>query len=133
MNTAMKPYANTRVAKFLAKRVDELADKRSQRQLSIDAGFSTSNMLSMLKNGDAKVPLDRVYTIAKALDVDPRNLFRLTLEQFLDMSVQENRDMLSELFSTNESEIITYIRSINGSDPGLNDRRREALKEVFSE
>ena len=38
-------------------------------------------MMSFLKNGRNKLPLDRVPSLAKALEVDPAYLMRLALDQ----------------------------------------------------
>ena len=38
-------------------------------------------MLTMIKLGDSKLAIDRVATLAKALETDPKNLLRLALLQ----------------------------------------------------
>lgn len=42
----------------------------------------SQNMLSMLKSGSSKLPLDRVASLARALDCDPAYLLRLTLDRW---------------------------------------------------
>ena len=69
--TSGKPYANTRLAKYLEKRILELKSTKSQAVIATEAGFPQPNMLSMLKSGTNKLPLDRVPGLAKALDCDP--------------------------------------------------------------
>ena len=64
-----RPYADTRLAAFLEKRILELKPRKSQLQIAAEAGFVQPNMLSMFKNGSNKLPLDRVTGLAKALDV----------------------------------------------------------------
>ena len=64
------PYENSRLAKFLDRRILELAGKKSQREIAIQAGFPNPNYVSMIKAGSSKLPLDRVPSMAKALDVD---------------------------------------------------------------
>ena len=66
---AGQPYADTRLAAFLEKRILELKSKKSQQQIATEAGFVQPNMLSMFKNRSNKLPLDRVAGLAKALDV----------------------------------------------------------------
>jgi transcriptional regulator with XRE-family HTH domain len=77
----IKPYQNTRLATFVTKRVLELKHKKTQSQIADQAGFSSVNMMSMLKSGASKLPLDRVPALAAALECDPAYLFKLAIEQ----------------------------------------------------
>ena len=78
---AEKPYAETRLAKFLDTRLLELKHKKTQAEIAEDAGFVNPNMLTMIKKGATKLPIDRVPALAKALESDPALLLRLALEQ----------------------------------------------------
>lgn len=73
---------HSRLASFVAKRIKDLAGVRSQREIARIAGFTQPNMISMIKTGEAKLPLERVEKLAVALDCDPRQLAQLALEQF---------------------------------------------------
>ena len=64
---AKKPYQDTRLAKYVETRVLELKFKKSQAEIAEEAGFLNANMLTMLKQGATKLPLDRVPALA--LDV----------------------------------------------------------------
>jgi hypothetical protein len=80
-NRTGKPYAGTRLAKYLEKRILELRPKKAQIAIASEAGFVNPNMLAMIKAGTAKLPLDRVSALATALDCDPVMLFMLAIEQ----------------------------------------------------
>jgi len=75
-----KPYANSRLAAFVEKRILELRARKSQAEIAHDAGFVNPNVLTMIKQGGTKLPLDRVPALAKALDADPRRLFLLAFD-----------------------------------------------------
>ena len=75
------PYEQSRLAKFVDRRILELAPKKAQREIALEAGFRSVNMISMVKSGSTKLALDRVPSMAKALEVDPKFLFVLALEQ----------------------------------------------------
>ena len=75
------PHADTRLALYIQKRLLELRAKKSQIEIANEAGFNNPNILSMLKNGASKLPLDRVAALAKALECDPPFLFKLAVEQ----------------------------------------------------
>jgi transcriptional regulator with XRE-family HTH domain len=73
---------HSRLASFVAKRIKDLAGVRSQREIARIAGFTQPNMISMIKTGEAKLPLERVEKLAIALDCDPHRLAQVALEQF---------------------------------------------------
>ena len=128
-----KPYAETRVAKFIDRRILELSPKKSQHEIAIEAGFKTPNVLSMLKTGTAKVPLDRVPALAKALECDARFLFRLALEQ---LGGSMTPSAIDEIFGTivteNEVGWLKAIREFSdGADPRLTHRALAALRAIF--
>lgn len=130
--TYVRPYANTKVARFLDKHIDQNVNK-SHREIAQAAGWTQSNMVTMIKKGDAKLPLDRVVPLARAIDVDPLFLFRMALEQFMPDDAEAAK-MLDFICTVNETEILGVIREVSGnSDPGLNDQRRAALTKAFGE
>ena len=55
---------------------------KSQKRIADEAGFETSNILSMLKTGETKVPIARIPALAKALHTDPKALFDVCLEAY---------------------------------------------------
>lgn len=79
-NRQGKPYAGTKLAKYLEKRILELWPKRAQIAIASEAGFVNPNILAMIKADTAKLPLDRVSALAAALECDPTMLFMLALE-----------------------------------------------------
>ena len=127
-----EPYAKTRLAAYIAKRVLELRPKK-QKEIAREAGFANPNIITMFKQGSAKVPLDRVPQLAAALECDPRYLFRLALEQ---EGIETQRAAINDVFGTvvsrNEVAWIEQIREASGhSDPALTQRARSALRAIF--
>ena len=130
---AKRPYADSRLAKYLEKRVLELRPRKSQAQIAEEAGFINANMIAMLKNGTTKLPLDRVPGFAKALECDPRLLFNLAMDQ-IDSAT--TRRAVEEIFGTvvtrNEVAWIDEIRDASGnSDPSVTTRSRSAIRAIF--
>jgi plasmid maintenance system antidote protein VapI len=129
--TYVRPYANTKVARFLDKHIDQVVN-RSHREIAQAAGWTQSNMVTMIKKGDAKLPLDRVVPLARAIGVDPMFLFRMALEQFMPEDETTAR-MLEFICTENEVEILGIVREASGnSDPKINDRQRAAVTEAFA-
>jgi hypothetical protein len=112
------PYASTRLAKLIDKRIGELHSK-TQADIAREAGFRNANFITMLKTGSAKLALDRVPLLAQALEVDPAHLLRLAIEQtygpkMLRMFVE----LLGEPATTNERAWLELIREGSGNtDP----------------
>ena len=131
--TIKKPHADTRLAKFVEKRVLELRPRKSQIEIANEAGYTNPNMISMIRNGATKLALDRVPGLAMALECDPKNLFRMALEQSLGSTASRTID---EIFGTivtrNEVAWLEEIRDASDkSDPTLTLRLRSALRGVF--
>jgi hypothetical protein len=129
-----RPFADSKVAKFMTKRIDELG--KPNREIAQLAGFTGGpNIISMIKNGDVKLPLERVVPMARALGADPKSLMRMALEQYMPFDkYPEIASVLSDILSDNEREILEFIRDVAGENavPGLNDHRRKALKDAFA-
>lgn len=130
---AHKPYADTRLIHFLTKRILEVRSAKSQAEIASEAGFVNVNMLSIIKTGGTRLPIDRVPALAKALDVDPRRLLQLAVEQGVGGTAARTFD---EIFGTivtlNEIAWLKEIRdaSDNG-DPTLTTRARSTLRAIF--
>ena len=124
------PHARSAVARFLDKRLDELRGVKTQREIAKEADFARPNFLSMLKTGDAQLPLDRVPALAKALDVDPAHLFRLALQDHWPSLRSNIGDIFGrQMASENEAAIFLgpWRAATHDADPAPNDRIQTAV------
>lgn len=130
---ARKPYQHSRLAHYLEKRVLELRPRKSQAQIAEEAGFINPNMIAMLKSGATKLPLDRVPSLASALECDPRLMFNLALQQLGgDTTVRAIEEIFGTVVTRNEVDWIEELREASGhSDPSLTARGRSAIRGVF--
>lgn len=129
----MNPYENTPTARLIAERIRDLAYRKTQAEIASEAGFANANMMTFLKNGRNKVPLDRVPSLARALEVDPAYLMRLALEQAVGATAAW---AITEIFGTpataNEQGWLAELRSASdNTDPRLTARSRAALRGIF--
>jgi hypothetical protein len=76
------PFAHSNMAQYLTDQIAAISSIKSEQEIARDAGYDKANMLSMFADGAVRVPLDRVLTLAKALQVNPAGLFHLALGQF---------------------------------------------------
>jgi transcriptional regulator with XRE-family HTH domain len=129
---AKKPHANTPLADFIEKRVLAMRPKQ-QNEIAEEAGFKNVNMLSMIKSGTSKLPIDRVAALAKALDCDPKLLFRLAFEQQgQETTALTIAEIFGAIVTRNEAIWLHEIRDASGnSDPGMTTRSRAALRAIF--
>lgn len=132
MSTPSKPYEKTDLARFLRKRIDQLAPRKTRNEIAAEVGFNRPNILSMLKAGEAKLPLDRVPAMAKALEADPAYLFRMALEQHFRSDVADAiASIFGDIVSDNEREWLQLIRETSGNtDPALTADRRKKLERI---
>jgi transcriptional regulator with XRE-family HTH domain len=127
------PYENTPTTKLIADRIRDLAHRKTQAEIASEAGFANANMMTFLKSGRNKVPLDRVPSLAKALEVDPAYLMRLALDQSVGATAAK---AITDIFGTptteNERGWLTELREAsNNSDPRLAARSRIAFRGIF--
>ncbi|GGB31554.1 helix-turn-helix domain-containing protein [Allosediminivita pacifica] len=133
MTNKTHPYADSRLAKFVDRRILELSGTKTQRDIAAEAGFPNPNVLSMIKSGASKLALDRVPALAAALEVDARHLFLLAITQ---SGHETSHSTIEAIFGTvvtaNEVEWIEELREASDhSDPRLTQRARRVLLSIF--
>lgn len=128
-----KPYTNTPLTQFLEKRVLELRPTKNQAEIASRAGFLNPNMISLIKNGSVRLPLDRVPALAAALEVDPARLLQLALEQWAGSGTARAFDSIFETVVTrNEIGWLAEIRDASGNiDPAITTRARSSIRAIF--
>lgn len=127
------PHANSAAAQFINARVNDLSHRKSQQEIAQEAGYINSNMITQLKLGSTKLAFDRVPSLARALEVDPAYLMRLTMEQSVGTTAAA---ALIACFGTpitdNERGWLDELRDASdNSDPRLTGRARTALRGIF--
>lgn len=122
----------SRLATYIANQIDALSGIKTQREIAREAGFEKPNIISMFKTGEAKLPLDRVPGLARAMNVDPAFLFRLAMQDYWPNLEATIADVFGTLPSKNEVEILARIRELSGdTNPGLNAELDAKLTAAF--
>ena len=127
------PHADTPAATLLRRQIELISSRKTQKEIAHQAGFVNPNMISLLKSGATKLPLDRVPDLARAIEVDPAHLMRLALEQSIGKTAAV---AVLETFGTpttaNERLWLAELREASGdTDPKLTARSRTALRAIF--
>ncbi len=128
-----KPHEDTRLAKYVERRVLELKPTKSQAEIANAAGYPNPNMITMIKNGSSKLALDRVPSMARALECDPAYLMNLALEQAVgDPAAQAIIEIFGTPVTANEMGWLEAIREAsNRSDPRITSRSLAAVRAIF--
>ena len=109
----LKTTTRTTVAEFIADRLAEI--DKTQRQVAEECGFETPNVITLFKQGKTKVPLDRLGSLAKALNVDPAHLLRLAMQEYMPETWGSIEDILhSTVLTRNELELVRKYRKVTG-------------------
>ncbi|MBV0912505.1 helix-turn-helix domain-containing protein [Anianabacter salinae] len=95
-------------AEFLAEAI--LISDKTQKEIAEDAGFTAVNMLTMMKQGHSKIPIERIPALALALEV--------SAEQFLEIAMKEYHPETWEVIQR------TYR-------PSLNENQRRLLEIMY--
>lgn len=101
------------VAEFLADRFATC--DITQREISEQCGFEHPNIISMIKQGQTKLPINRIVPLAKALNVDPAHLLRLVFLEYLpDVWECIEHVVQTVVLTTNETDLIRAFREVTG-------------------
>lgn len=93
---------------------------KSQAEIAKDVGFNMANMITMLKKGLTKLPIDKVGLMAKSLGVDPLHLYKLCMVEYYPSTWEMIQGFLHQpTLTENEMEIIQIIRESNVINPKL--------------
>lgn len=105
----------------------------TQHEIARAVGYDKPNMITMIKQGRIKLPLNRVGPLAKALNVDPVHLLRLTLSEYMPGTWDAIKDLVGDrLISAADRALLEVVhKEAGGVDiPMTDERRRELAKLV---
>ena len=107
---------------------------KSQKQIATEAGFEKPNIITMFKQGQTKIPIEKIGRLAKAIEVDAVYLYKLCMQEYQPDTWREIQKMFNQpILTENEVEIIEAIRSCNVANPKIRtDEDRIRLAEVIN-
>ncbi|MDY7537521.1 helix-turn-helix transcriptional regulator [Undibacterium sp. RTI2.2] len=128
-NSASAPLT---VAEFISNRI-EISGK-TQKQIASEVGFPKPNMITMIKQGASKLPLDKIALMAKALNVEKLYLYRLVMQEYEPGTWNTiQNDILSQPVLTKyELDLVALVRDLNIQETRLVDKEdHEILAKAF--
>ncbi len=103
------------MAQYVSDKIDELADRKTQREIAKEVGYRRPNIISMFKSGETKIPLPLVIPLARAIEGDPAYMFNLAIkQQFGNLLDKDIAAVFGNVVSASEAEMIEVIRSATG-------------------
>lgn len=107
------------VAKYIGQQL--ALSEKSQKDISAAIGYDRPNFLTMIKNGQSKLPIHRVAALARELGVDQMFFLRMVLSEYMPevwATVEEVLEGSEKLtLSQEELQIIRLVREHSGNTP----------------
>jgi hypothetical protein len=104
---------------------------KKQLEIAQESGFEKPNIVTMIKQGKTKLPLDKIGKFAKAIEVDPVFLYRLCMTEYFPDTWNEIQRVLNQpIITLNEYEMIECVREANQSNPRLDEKGRLKLADL---
>jgi hypothetical protein len=87
----------------------------SQKDIATAIGYDKPNVITMIKQGKTKLPLNKVGPLAKVLGIDPVHLLRLAMSEYHpDTWLAINHIIGRWLVTDGEMTIIQLVREVCG-------------------
>ena len=100
------------VARFIATRIEETG--QMQKDIAAKVGFEHPNIITMIKQGKTKLPLDKVGTMARALETDPVELLRMCMEEYHPATWKAIEPYMETGITAEEGRLLASLRSWAG-------------------
>lgn len=111
--------ANKTVADYISQQIK--ASGKTQAQIARETGYGRPNLISMIRHGHTKLPMQKIGVFARALGVDPAFLFRLVMMEYAPATWDAIKEIHGAIPVTqNERVILNEIRKLSrNADPEL--------------
>ncbi len=98
----MRKTNHQSVAEYLADQIEQ--SPKTQMEIAEEVGFETPNMITMLKQGKTKIPLNRIGPLAIALGINPRHLLRRVMQEYAPDTWHAFEESLGHLILSHDEE-----------------------------
>jgi transcriptional regulator with XRE-family HTH domain len=115
---------------FLRDKIDQ--SNIQQSDMAKELGFQRANIISMFKAGKTRVPLKSIPHIAKILNVDPKQMLRMSMLEYCPETLKAVEQVFGGAITKNEQGILDEIRKLSqGTDPEITSiAHRQAVVEL---
>lgn len=122
-------------ANLVRQMIDDVHNK-SQDEIATETGFPKSNVLTMIKQGRTRMPLDKIEAFSKACGKSPDRLFRTAIREYKPelarligrvnkVPMFEGAEEIIDIFNTAVTEALSEVKS---EHRGAADNQEEATQ-----
>jgi hypothetical protein len=123
-----KPPSPT--AEFLTRAIEDSG--ATHTEIADRAGFGAPNVISMMRLGRMKVPLDRIPDIADACGADDRHFLRIAMAEYHPEVWNVLRASFGDVLTRSEQDLIAIFRVLNqDGDIEIDLELSDALASLF--
>lgn len=120
----IKTKPKLKVSQVLTQHIETVTKSgdKTQRDIATEIGYDKPNIVTMFKQGQANLPINKVALMAKALYIDPAYLMRLCLQEYMPEAYEVIEEIMGVgvTFTKNEMDLIKLVRKGTGnSDPSF--------------
>src|SRR5947209_9083759 len=104
------------VAHYINLQLEAIRPQKNQAQVADEAGFPQRNLLSMIRSGQTRLPLERIRGLAKALEINQNHLFRLALQEYQPHIKELFDEAGQQAISKYERQLLEVWRQATGDE-----------------
>lgn len=92
---------------------------KSQREVAADVGYPNPNIITMLKNGATRVPINKVALLAKSLGVDQTFMLRLVMSEYMPETWEVIEQVVGtdNILSEQDLAVVKLVKEVAGDTP----------------
>ncbi|MGM0695133.1 MAG: helix-turn-helix domain-containing protein [Pseudomonadota bacterium] len=119
-----------KVADFIVRRQAEI--DVTNRELADAVGYHNPNVITMIRKGRTKLPVDKVQQFATALGVDPVWLLRHVMQEYMPETLKVVEQCIGPLTTNNERCVLEVWRhATDGNDPEIRSELRKGIVQIL--
>lgn len=105
----------------------------SQVEVARRIGIKAPNMINMIKNGKARLPLHHVVPLARLLSIEPSLFLRVWYNEYDPDFLRTLETYLGAVLSDGERDLLAYVRTLTGGTvPPLDAGTKAALRAALA-
>ncbi|SUE95840.1 Uncharacterised protein [Ectopseudomonas mendocina] len=120
MSRQARVVIKSETADLVRQMIEDQFDK-TQEEIALETGFVRANVLTMIKQGRTKMPLDKIEAFAKSCGQKPDKLLRTALREYAPevarlvgrvqkVPMFENADQVIDVFNTALTEVLSEVK-----------------------
>ena len=101
----------SKVAAIITKAIHDCG--KAQIEIAAVCGWPKPNIVTMIKQGSTRLPLDKVGLLARAVDLDPVYLLRVVMQEYMPDTYAAIEQSLADIALTDyEREVLDAYREL---------------------